>query len=144
MSFPRGVGLLAIIAVISVALNLFLAGNQLGRHFRGPMPPMNFLERLSIMSRDLPEADRVIARAVLDRHSAEIQEKWRAVRPAMQRAGVAMHADPFDAAEAKAAYEKANERSEELRKAIQDMLIETAQSISAEGRERLRVPGGGL
>lgn len=142
MSFPRGAGLLGIVTVISVALNLFLAGNQLGHHFRGPMSPPNFQQRLNGMWRDLPEADQVIARGIADNHSSDILEKWRAFRPANQRAALAMHADPFDPEEAKAAYEKANQRSEEFRKALQDTLIEIAQKISPEGRERLHVPGG--
>ena len=111
MSFPRGVGLLGLIAVVSVALNLFLAGNELGHHFRGPMPPPNFQQRLTGMWHELPDADQAIARSVLDSRYADIIEKWRAIRPANQRTGLAMHADPFDADEARAAYEKANEKS---------------------------------
>ncbi|MDB5397644.1 MAG: hypothetical protein JWM91_5150 [Rhodospirillales bacterium] len=144
MSFPRGVGLLGIVAILSVALNLFLAGNQLGHHFRGPMQQPNFQQRLGGVWRDLPEADQAIARGVVDSHYNDILEKWRAFRPASQRAAMAMHADPFDPEEAKAAYEKANQRSEEFRKALQDTLIEIAQKISPNGRERLHVPGGGF
>ncbi len=144
MSFPRGVGLLGLVAVLSVALNLFLAGNQLGHHFRGPMPQQNFQQRLNGMWRDLPDADQAIARGVVDNHYADIMEKWRAVRPANQRIGLAMHANPFDPDEARSAYEKANEKSEEFRKALRETLIEIAQKISPEGREHLRVQGGGF
>ena len=42
MILPRGIVVLAIVAILSVALNLFLAGNQLGHQFRGPGSPPNF------------------------------------------------------------------------------------------------------
>ena len=139
---PRGVSLLIIVAIISVAFNLFLAGNLLGHHFRGPTPPANFQQRLNGIWRDLPAADQVIARGVVDARHGDILDKWRAFRPANQRAALAMHADPFDPEEAKAAYEKANQRSQDFRKTLQDVLIEIAKKISPEGRERLHVVGG--
>ena len=46
MILPRGALILAIIAILSVGLNLFLAGTQLGHEFRGPQAPMNFEQRL--------------------------------------------------------------------------------------------------
>ena len=144
MTFPRGSSLLAIVAILSVALNLFLAGSQLGHQFRGPAQPMNFQQRLTGVLRELPEADQPIARGVLDSHMSDIIEKWRASRPANQRAALAMHADPFDADEARAAFDKANQRTEEVRKALQAAMIELAQKVSPEGREKLRVPGAGF
>ncbi len=144
MTLPRGGAILGIVAVISIAFNLFLVGHQFGRNFRGPMPPGNFQERLNGLWRDMPSADQTIAHGIVDSHYNDILEKWRAFRPANQRAALAMHADPFDPSEAKAAYDNANRRSEEFRKAMQDTLIEIAQKISPEGRERLHVPGGGF
>jgi uncharacterized membrane protein len=144
VSFPRGASLLSIIAILSVALNLFLAGNQLGHHFRGPMQPPNFQQRLNGMLRELPEADQAIARGIIDSHLGDILERWRVFRPANQRVALAIHADPFDPEEAKAAYEKANQRSEEFRRALQATLIEVAQKVSPEGRARLHVAGGGF
>ncbi len=144
MSFPRGAGLIGIVAILSIALNLFLAGNQLGRHFRGPAQPPNFQQRLNGIWRDLPEADQTIAHTIAESHYNDILDKWRAFRPANQRAALAMHADPFDPEEARAAYEKANQRSEDFRKALQETIIEVAQKISPEGREQLHLPGGGF
>ena len=144
MNVPRGIGILGVIAIVSVALNLFLAGNVVGQHFRGPPTPANFRERLEMLLRDLPEADRTVAHTVMESHYNDIVEKWRAFRPANQRAALAIHSDPFDPAEARAAYDTVNKRSEDLRVAVQNTMIEIAQKISPEGREHLRVPGGGL
>jgi uncharacterized membrane protein len=139
---PRGVLVLAIVAILSVALNLFLAGNQLGRQFRAPPPPPNFEQRLHTLSRDMPAADQPIAQGILDQHYSEIMEKWRQFRPANQHVVQVMHADPFDPVEAKAALDNANQRWADLRTAIQSMLVEIAQKVSPEGRKHLHAPGG--
>ena len=117
MILPRGVLVLAIVAILSVALNLFLAGNQLGHQFRGPQSPMNFEQRLHNWWREMPPADQAIAEGVLQQHRGEIMEKWRAFRPA-------------------------NQRLVELRATLQSTLIEIAQKVSPEGRKHMRVPGG--
>jgi uncharacterized membrane protein len=139
---PRGILVLAIVAILSVALNLFLAGNQLGHQFRGPMPPPNFEQRLHTLWRDMPAADQPIAQGILDQHMSEIMEKLRQFRPANQHVVQVMHADPFDPAEAKAAFDTANQRGADLRTAIQSMLIEIAQKVSPEGRKHIHAPGG--
>jgi uncharacterized membrane protein len=139
---PRGILGLAIVAILSVALNLFLAGNQLGRQFRAPVPPPNFEQRLHTLWRDMPAADQPIAQGILDQHYSEIIEKWRQFRPASQHVVQVMHADPFDPVEAKAAFDNANQRWAELRTAMQNMLIEIAQKVSPEGRKHIHAPGG--
>jgi uncharacterized membrane protein len=139
----RGILLLGVVAILSVALNLFLAGEQLGRQFRQPGPPPNFEERLHSLWRDMPAEDQKIAQDVLDRHRGDIMEKWHSFRPANQRVAAAMRAEPFDPVEAKAAYENANQRWDELRAAMRDAMIEIAQKVSPEGRKHIRGLGMG-
>ena len=142
MILPRGVLVLAIVAILSVALNLFLAGNQLGHQFRGPPPALNFEQRLHGWWRDMPAADQAIAEGVMRQHQGEIMEKWRAFRPASQHVIQIMHSENFDPAEAKTALDTANQRLTELRGVLQSTLIEIAQKVSPEGRKHIRVPGG--
>jgi len=139
---PRGVLVLAIIAILSVALNLFLAGNQLGHHFRAPPAQMNFEQRLHSWWRDMPPADQSIAENIMEQHIGEITEKWRAFRPANQHVIQIMHTENFDPAEARAAMDTANQRLADLRAAVQATMMEIAQKISPEGRKHIRVPGG--
>jgi uncharacterized membrane protein len=139
---PRGIIVLAVVAILSIALNLFLAGNQLGHQFRGPMSQPNFEQRLHGLWHDMPAADQPIAQGVLDQHMSEILDKWQAFRPANQHVMQVMRADPFDPAEAKAAFDIANQRWVELRTAMQNMLLEAAQKISPEGRKHIHAPGG--
>lgn len=141
MILPRGVLVLAIVAILSVALNLFLAGNQLGHEVRGPAAPMNFQQRLHTWWRDMPAADQSIAEGVMQQHIAEIMEKWRAFRPANQHVIQVMRAEKFDPDEAKTAIDIANQRLADLRAVMQSTLIEIAQKVSPEGRKHIRAPG---
>jgi uncharacterized membrane protein len=144
VTLPRTIGILGIAIVISVALNLFLAGEQLGRQFRGPPPPIGFDQRLQSFTQDLPDEDQPAAREILGRRHDEIVQKWRALRSATQRATSAIHSDPFEQDEVEADFAKANQRDQDFRKVIQDTLVELASKISPEGRQRLRSPIGGL
>jgi uncharacterized membrane protein len=139
---PRGFLVLAIVAILSVALNLFLVGNQLGHHFRPTTPvQMTFEQRLHAWWRDMPPADQTIAENTMDQHLGEILEKWRAFRVANQHVNQILHTENFDPAEAKAAFDLASQRLAELRTVMQGTLIEIAQKVSPEGRKHIRAPG---
>ena len=148
MTLSRGTSILALIAVISIGGNLFLAGNLVGRQLRPGPPGGTFEQRLDAgwqnLWQGLPEADQSIVKEIFARHRDELIAKWRLTRVSAQRAGVALRADPFDETQARADLEKSNERQTDFRKAIQDMFIEIASKISAEGREKLHSPVGGL
>lgn len=142
MILPRGVLALAIVAILSVGLNLFLAGIQLGHEFREPQAPMNFEQRLHTWWRDMPPADQAIAEGVMQEHIGDIMEKWRAFRPANQHVNQILHSGNLDPAEAKAAFDVASQRAADLRAVMVDTLVEMAQKVSPEGRKHLRAPGG--
>ncbi len=146
MTISRGGAVLGLIAVLSIAVNLFLAGSLVGRQFRPS--GSNFEQRLDNgwqkVVQQLPEGDKPIVRQIFAQHRDDLIEKWRASRGPEQRAGKALRANPFDEAEVRAEFEKANEGFTEFRKAMQEVFIDIAQKISPEGREKLRSPIGGL
>ena len=145
MILPRGIIILGLIAVASIGLNLFLAGNILGHQFRGPMPPPMVLEeRLEATLRELPPADRPAVKAILDGRREMIEAKWQALRAANRRVAEAMQSDPFAADQAKAAFDMANQDFADFRAAIQETAIEIASKISPEGRKSLHLPAGGF
>ena len=141
MILPRGVLVLAVIAFLSVALNLFLAGNQLGHELRPAPVPITFEQRLHTWWRDMPGADQTIADGVMNQHIGEIMEKWRAYRAANQHVSQVLHSENFDPAEAKAAFDVAAQRLTELRGLMQITMTEIAQKVSPEGRKHMRTPG---
>ena len=137
MKFSRGVRLLVVILIVSVGINLFLAGNQLGLWFHHPVP-MNFEQRLEILLRELPEADRAGAHEILLAHRQEILDKFHVYRQSATAAAAVVHAEPFNADDARAAFATANANSAEFRQALEDMVIDIAGKISPKGREHLR------
>ncbi len=139
MKLSRGGGLLVVILIVSVGINLFVAGNQVGLWLHHP-PPMNFEQRLDMLLRDLPGGDRAVAQDILEQHRQDLQSKFHLYRSAAQAAGAAIHAEPFNIDNTRAAFAKANDLSAEFRRALQDTLIEIAGKISPMGREHLR-PG---
>jgi uncharacterized membrane protein len=142
MIAARGVRLLALLLIVSVALNLFLAGDLLGVKFRGPPPAPTFDQRLEAIWRNLPPADQPIARRIVEKHREEVITRWLALRPAAQRVSDAIRARPYATAETQAAFDNTNARTEELRQALQSTVIELAGQISEEGRRELHFPGG--
>jgi hypothetical protein len=115
-----------------------------GHRFRGPPTSMDIERRLEGMWRDMPEADRPIARAILRQHHDAIVSRWDALRPANQSAVAEMRSEPFVVDVTKRAFDDTNQRLTEFRIAIQDTMIDIASKISPEGRKHLRVPGGGF
>ena len=145
MILSRGIIILGSVAILSVMVNLFLAGNLFGLHFRGaPPPPMEFERRLTDMWRDMPQADQPVAKAIVAKHHDLIMEKLGALRPSNRAAGGVVRAGSFDAEAARRAFDDTNQRLTEFRTAIQDTVIEIASKISPEGRKHLRVRGGGF
>jgi uncharacterized membrane protein len=138
---PRTARILGAVIVVSVALNLFIAGNLLGDRLRGPVPARPFDQRIEDIWRNLPEADQPIAREVVDRHRDQIMGSWRTLRSAAQHATQIVRADTFAAEDARAAFAIVDTRNQELRRAIQDTVIELAAKISPQGRAALRYPG---
>jgi uncharacterized membrane protein len=138
----RGARILGLVVVISIAINLFLAGAMLGGRFRGPPPPVPLEQRLDALWGELPEGDRSVAEEIYARHRDEIIQKWHASRAAAQRANRGMRASTFNEGEVRADIAASNDRFMEFRRAVQDLFIDIGGKISQEGRERLRAPGG--
>lgn len=137
MKLSRGVRLLVVILIVSVGMNMFLAGNQLGLCFHHPAP-MNFEQRLEILLRELPDADRASAHEILLAHRQDILDKFHVYRQSATAAAAAVHAEPFNADDARTAFATANGNSAEFRQALEDMVIDIAGKISPKGREHLR------
>ncbi len=141
MISPRGARILGLVAVVSVTINLFIAGSFLGGRFRGPPQAVNFEQRLDEALDALPEADKPIAKEIFALHRDEIIQKWRASRMAAGKAGKGMRAKIFNEAEVEADLDASNDRFLDFRKALQSLFLDIGGKISPEGRQRLRAPG---
>lgn len=138
MSIPRSAALLGIVAVASLAFNLFLGGTLLGQRFHKPPPGQDLTVRLETMWRSMPEQDQAVAHDIVSRHQDELLIKWRAWRSASKQASLSLTTTPFDANDIQAEFTKSNDRAQDFRHALQDLLTEIAGKVSPEGRTRLR------
>lgn len=142
MISTRATRILGLLAIISIAINLFLAGSFLGGRFRGPPSPGMFEQRLGEAWDELPDADKPVARQIYAAHREDIIQKWRAARSAAQKASHDTRAKSFDADALRGDFDMSNTRFLEFRRAMQDLFLEIAAKISPEGRQRLHPPGG--
>jgi uncharacterized membrane protein len=142
VTLSRGAGLLAVLLLVSVGINLFLAGNQVGLRFHHP-PPMNLEQRIEMLFRNLPDGDRTIAREVMDKHRQQLLDRLHDYRGAAMAAAAALRADPFNEEAARAAFAKADDASAAFRHEVQDTVIEIAGKVSPESRAHLRPGIGG-
>ena len=142
MILQRGVAILGFVAILSIAVNLFLVGDLLGHQFHRPAPGQEFDARLTAVIRDIPDADRKLAQEVMDQHRDILLEKWRAARTAGQHAALSLKATPFEMNDAKADMARWNDRILDSRAAFQDTIIDIAGKISPEGRTQLRLGPG--
>lgn len=142
MIFQRGVAILGFVTVISIAVNLFLAGDLLGRQFHRPAPGQEFDARLKVVFNDMPDSDRKIAQEIIEQHRDTLVEKWHAARTAGQHAALSLHATPFEINDAKTDLARWNDRILDFRAAFQDTMMDIAGKISPEGRAHLRLGPG--
>jgi uncharacterized membrane protein len=143
VTLSRGAGLLAVLLVVSIAINLFLGGNQLGLFFHHPPPPMNMEQRFEMLFQTLPDADRAIAHDVIDKHREQLLDRLHEYRAAAGAAAAVVRADPFNEDAARAAFVKADDSSIAFRHEVQDTVIDIAGKVSPAGRSHLRPGLGG-
>ncbi len=87
--------------------------------------------------RVLPEADRPLAREVIERHRAGIREQLPALHTARRELRDAFTAEPTDSRRIDAALAQVREREAAAAAAVQAMLRDLAGRVSPEGRRAL-------
>lgn len=143
-----GMRLLAILATVSVAANLLIAGMFVGFHVRddgpppgapGPRPPdgnglPNFLMRA-------PEPMRPFLRDRVTRSRDELNADFQAVRGARREAFEVLRAQPFDRGRAAEALERLRATSEKQQEHLHDILLDAYEAAPPDvrrlGEERL-------
>jgi uncharacterized membrane protein len=130
---------LFVLLLVSLAVNLFFGGLVVARHVMAPPhPPEPRLPRLvEDLARHLAPADAAILHRVFAAHTAEIEERSANAAQARDRIRQAMSREPFDPAALRASFEDARSKDMDLRRAVQDVLLEAATAVSPDGRGKL-------
>ena len=130
----------------SLALNLFFVGTVGAlalRHMMAPSQPAETerprtaAARLERLAAPLPAADGETLRAAFRTRAAEAESARDALNRAYERVQAALRAQPFDAAQLRAAMADARAARPLYEVVMQDILAAGASGMSPEGRARL-------
>jgi len=130
----------------SLALNLFFVGTVGALALRHVMAsphqaeterPRTAAARLERLAAPLPAADGETLRAAFRARAVEAESARDALNRAYERVQAALRAQPFDAAQLRAAMADARAARPPYEMVMQDVLMAGAAGMSAEGRARL-------
>jgi uncharacterized membrane protein len=139
MTARRWFSLLGAVLLVSLALNLFLAGVIAGRGI-GPrgggfdLTPRKLKVAIERVTRVLPEADAALLSDRFEAERADLTQRFQALQDARKAVGAALKAQPYDAAAFDAAYRAMRSRNEDLQAAIHDVIRTAIGQFSDEGR----------
>jgi Spy/CpxP family protein refolding chaperone len=122
----KGTALLAAL-IVSVCVNLLLAGVMVGGRWHGPGP----------WWKDLPDEARPIMKQAFDSHKAEFDAHRDAVQQARQKVADILKADPIDQAALDQALAELSQQSQEIRELGNTMMVEVAKQLPPEIRAQM-------
>lgn len=122
----KGTALLAAL-IVSVCVNLLLAGVMVGGRWHGPGP----------WWRDIPDEARPIMKQAFDSHKAEFDARREAVRQARQKVADVLKADPIDQAKLDEALGELAKQSQSMQDFGNSVMIEVAKQLPPELRAQM-------
>lgn len=132
----------AVIAVLSLAANLFLGGLLVGRSFRSdkPLPPPSVIGPIALLrsSQDLDPAARQIVENAREKHREEIHRSMMSASRSRRAAIEAVCAKDFDEAKAREAFRAYRDQTVRTHDVMHESLIDAAKQMTAEQRMVLR------
>lgn len=128
----------AVLAMISLALNLFLGGLVLGKVLRPDRPPAH-MGPISLFraSKELDPKSQELVDKVRDKHGDEIRERMGRTMTARTRAIDALCAEQFDEAAVRDTFDAFRKESDGAHDAMFASLVEVAKQMTPEQRKAL-------
>jgi len=122
----KGTALLVML-IVSVCVNLLLAGVMIGGRWHGPGP----------WWMNVPEEARPIMKQAFDAHKAEFDAHRDAVQQARQKVADILKKDPIDQAALDQALAELSQQSQVIRELGNSMMVEVAKQLSPEIRAQM-------
>ena len=122
----KGTALLAAL-IVSVCVNLLLAGLMIGGRWHGPGP----------WWKDVPEEARPVMKQAFEAHKAEFDARRDAAQQARQKVAEILKADPIDQAALDQALADLSQKSQAIRELGNTMMVEVAKQLSPELRAQM-------
>jgi Spy/CpxP family protein refolding chaperone len=113
--------------IVSVCVNLLLAGLMIGGRWHGLGP----------WWKDVPEEARPVMKQAFDAHKAEFDARRDAVQQARQKVAEILKADPIDQAALDQALADLSQKSQAIRELGNSMMVEVAKQLSPELRAQM-------
>ncbi|SME91823.1 protein refolding chaperone Spy/CpxP family [Tistlia consotensis] len=130
----RSQKLLALALAVSVAINLFVAGAVVSRHFFGPPPHGDWASKKEAVE-VLPEAERKRIEQIWESGRDTVRQDFRAMRAARQRYREILTAETFDPAAAQAVLDQLYAKRAEVRETMEQKIMAIATSLPADQRQ---------
>lgn len=128
MTFTGRKGTALLVAlIVSVCLNLLLAGVMVGGRWHGSGP----------WWKDVPDEARPVMQQVFESHKAEFDAHRDAVRAARQKVAEILKADPIDQAALDQGMAELSQQSQSIRELGNTMMVEVAKQLSPELRAQV-------
>ncbi|MEZ5832148.1 MAG: periplasmic heavy metal sensor [Dongiaceae bacterium] len=127
---------LVIGAIVSVCLNLLLAGVMIGGHWHGgpgrhgPFGEGPFWTRL-------PDEARPIVKGVFESHKAEFDAHRKQVQDAKQKVAEALKADPIDQAQLDQALSELMQQSQAMQEFGHQVMVDIARKLPPDLRREM-------
>ena len=122
----KGTALLAAL-IVSVCVNLLLAGVMIGGRWHGPAP----------WWMNVPEEARPIMKQAFESHKAEFDAHRDAVQQARQKVADILKKDPIDQAGLDQALAELSQQSQAIRELGNTMMVEVAKQLSPDIRAQM-------
>ena len=113
--------------IVSLCVNLLLAGVMIGGRWHGPGP----------WWKDVPEEARPIMKQAFESHKAEFDARRDAVRQARQKVADILKADPIDQAALDQALVELSRASQSIQQLGNTMMVEVAKQLSPDLRAQM-------
>ena len=113
--------------IVSVCVNLLLAGVMVGGRWHGPGP----------WWKDIPEEARPVMKQAFEAHKAEFDARRDAVRQARQKVADILKADPIDQSALDQSLAELSQQSQSIRELVNTMMVEVAKQLSPELRAQM-------
>jgi hypothetical protein len=135
--------ILAIVLLLSLAINVLIAGVVLGRMHAGPGPDSDDVQHIIglIVRPYPPEIRRAFTDEALTQRGA-LLEKLNAMRDARREAFEAARAEPFDSARLDAAYANMRTAFAAMQQSIQRIEADAIARAPAPARREIKPPHG--
>lgn len=137
MRRPSAALILALLLVVSVALNLFFGGLMAGKALHAPEPPPGQIPNLRSLMDRLPDDDKARLKSIMEANQLQYRQEAHAFRESGQAVQAAARAEPFDPDALRRALAEHRAHWQAILQIRQEAFVDAMEKFSPETRHML-------